>query len=400
MTAAPLLLAEPEAPPRASALPSRVARGLRVAIVHDYLNQAGGAERVVGTLHRMVPDAPIYTTVLDRDTLWPELRDADVRTSWMQRLPGVKRHFRKYLPLYPRAIESLDLRDYDLVVSSSSAWAKGAVVRPGAVHVCYCHTPMRFVWDYERYVARERFGRLTRLLLPLMIRRLRAWDERTAERAHVIVANSTATAERIGRVWGRDAEIVFPPVDVTRRSSDSGEPARVGFHLVVSRLAPYKRVDLAVEAFTRLGRRLVVVGDGPDRAALERAAGPTVRFMGRLDDDAVSQLYAACRGVIFPGEEDFGIVPLEANAAGRPVIAYRAGGALDTVIGGRTGVFFGEPTSESLAAAVARCDEIAWDARALRRHAERFGEEQFAARLEAVIERALKKSREAVSGMR
>ncbi|HET7458548.1 MAG TPA: glycosyltransferase [Gemmatimonadaceae bacterium] len=368
--------------------PSRVADGLRVAIVHDYLNQAGGAERVLATIHKMFPSAPIYTTLLDRNTLWPELRDADIRTSWMQRLPGVKRHFKKYLPLYPRAIESFDLSAYDLVVSTSSAWAKGAIVRPGAVHVCYCHTPMRFVWDYERYVARERFGRLTRLALPLMIDRLRAWDERTTERAHVIVANSSAIADRVSRCWGRDAEVVFPPVDVARRSS-GGAPSRVAYHLVVSRLAPYKRVDLAVEAFTRAGRQLVVVGDGPDRVALERRAGPTVRFMGRIGDDAVSELYAGARGVIFPGEEDFGIVPLEANASGRPVIAYRAGGALDTVVDGRTGVFFDDPTPESLMAAVARAESIAWDPRALRRHAEGFGEGAFVARFEAVIARAL-----------
>jgi len=380
---------ESVAPRRPGAFPSRVAGGRRVAIVHDYLNQAGGAERVVGTLHRMFPDAPIYTTLLDRDTLWPVLRDADVRTSWMQRLPGVRRHFRKYLPLYPRAIESLDLSAYDLVISSSSAWAKGAVVRPDAVHVCYCHTPMRFAWDYDRYVARERFGRLTRLALPPLIGRLRAWDERTASRPDVIVANSTAIAARVARCWGRDAEVVFPPVDVARPSAQADPVRRGDFYLVVSRLAPYKRVDLAVEAFTRTGWRLVVVGDGPDRAALERIAGPTVRFMGRLDDGAVSRLYAACRGVIFPGEEDFGIVPLEANAAGRPVVAYRAGGALDTVVDGRTGVFFDATTPDSLAAAVERCDETPWDAAALRSHAARFGEEAFAARLEGVIGRAL-----------
>ncbi|MEJ7811824.1 MAG: glycosyltransferase [Gemmatimonadaceae bacterium] len=365
----------------------KVAKVAKVAIVHDYLNQAGGAERVVGTLHEMFPDAPIYTTILRRDSLWPALRDADIRTSWMQRLPGLGRHFKKYLPLYPLAVESFDLGDYDLVISSSSAFGKGAVVRPGACHVCYCHTPMRFAWDYDRYVEREQFGRAVRTVLPLLVGHLRRWDFRTAGRPHTYIANSSVVAERIRQYYGRESEVIPPPVDVARFAPS---PVDEDYYLIVSRLNPYKRVDLVVGAFSEMGRPLVVIGDGPDRAALERMAAPNVRFLGRLPDDDVARHYARCRGLIFPGEEDFGIVPLEANASGRPVIAYRAGGALDTVADGRTGVFFRDQTVGAIRDAVERCDAIRWDKAQLRRHAEGFAEGVFRARVLASLEHALR----------
>jgi glycosyltransferase involved in cell wall biosynthesis len=359
---------------------------MKVAIVHDYLNQSGGAERVVGALHQMFPRAPIYTTILDRSSLWPELRDADIRTSWMQYLPGLKRHFKKYLPLFPVAIESLDLHDYDLVISSSSAFAKGAKVRQGARHICYCHSPMRFAWDYERYVEREGFGPAVRLALRPVIRALRRWDVRTADRPHVFVANSSIVGERIRRCYGRSSEVVFPPVEIGRftTSSDLGD-----YYLVVSRLNPYKRIDLAVRAFTEAARPLVVVGDGPYRAALEAMAGPTIRFLGRVPDEHIAGYYARCRGLIFPGEEDLGITPLEANASGRPVVAYRAGGALDTVIDGKTGVYFKEQTVGSLHDAVSRCEAVTWFPDDLRRHAERFSVTAFRTRFESIVEREL-----------
>jgi glycosyltransferase involved in cell wall biosynthesis len=359
---------------------------VRVAIVHDYLNQAGGAERVVASLHQLYPEAPIYTTILDRETLWPALRDADIRTSWMQRLPGLKRHFKKYLPLYPAAIESFDLREYDLIVSSSSAFAKAARARPDALHVCYCHTPMRFVWDYERYVERESYGALTRSLLPPLIRRLRAWDLRTAARPDLFVANSTFTAARIRRLYGRSSSVVFPPVELAEFTPEEMDD---DYYLVVCRLNPYKRVDLAIQAFNGFDRRLVIVGDGPDRRALQRVAGSNVRFAGRLTGAELARCYARCRALIFPGEEDFGIAPLEANAAGRPVIAFRAGGALDNVIEGVTGVFFAEQQPASLREAVLRCERIEWPKSRLRAHARTFGESAFRARFREVVESAL-----------
>jgi glycosyltransferase involved in cell wall biosynthesis len=355
---------------------------MKVAIVHDYLNQAGGAERVVAAMHRLYPAAPIYTTIADRRVVDALMPGADVRTTWMQRLPGIRRHFRKYFLFYPGAIESLDLSAYDVVLSSSSAYAKAARTRPGAVHVCYCHTPMRFAWNFDGYAERERWGRMTRRLLPPLIARVRRWDVKTAGRPTVYVANSSAVAERIARHYGRRASVIPPPVEVDRFTPS---PVQDPHYLVVSRLVAYKRIDLAVEAFRQLNRRLVIIGDGPARASLERIAGPNVRFLGRLDDAAVSQAYARCRGLIFPGEEDFGIVPLEANAAGRPVIAYQRGGALDTVVPDQTGVFFPEQTIASLREAVLRSETIAWDPLRLRAHAEGFREEVFAGRLGALV---------------
>ncbi|HEY0777464.1 MAG TPA: glycosyltransferase [Gemmatirosa sp.] len=359
---------------------------MKVAIVHDYLNQPGGAERVVGSLHAIFPDAPIYTSILDRRSLWPALRDADIRTSWMQRLPGLDRHFKKYLPFYPAAIESFDLRGYDLVVSSSSAFAKGAVARGSAVHICYCHTPMRFAWDYDRYVARETYGRVMRTVLPPVVDRLRRWDLETASRPDVYAVNSSVVAERVRRHYGRESEVIPAPVDLSRYAPGSTNDE---YYLIVSRLNPYKRVDLAVDAFNALGWPLVIIGDGPDRPALEARARPNVRFLGRLPDHEVAEHYARCRAVIFAGEEDFGIVPLEANASGRPVVAYRAGGVLDTVVEGRTGVFFDERTPESLADAVRHAASFPWDKRTLRRHADGYGEDVFRGRLLDLVARVM-----------
>jgi glycosyltransferase involved in cell wall biosynthesis len=360
---------------------------VKVALVHDFLNQSGGAERVLACLHQMFPAAPIFTTIAERrDLLWPGLQNADIRVSWMQRLPGVLRHHRIYLPLYPHAIESLPLREFDLVISSSSAFAKGALTRSDALHICYCHNPMRFVWEYDRYVRQERFGRFVRAALPVVIRRLRAWDLRAAQRPSLWIANSSVVAERIRRYYGLPSTIVFPPVDVLRYGPSTRDE---DYYLIVTRLLAYKRIDLAVQAFNRSGRPLIVAGDGPDRVALEAGARSNIQFTGRLPDAEIASLYARCRAVILPGEEDFGIVPLEANAAGRPVVAFRAGGALDTVIENRTGVFFREQTAEALCDAVAACEGIEWDKPALRRHAEGFGEPVFRDRFRAVLNQAL-----------
>jgi len=361
---------------------------VKIAIVHDYLNQAGGAERVVGTLHTMFPGAPIFTTILDRSSLWDVLRDADIRTSWMQKLPLLKRHFKAYLLFYPGAIERFDLHEYDLVISSSSAFGKAAITRPGALHICYCHTPMRFVWDYERYMEREQYGSPVRAILVPVLRRFRTWDVKTASRPSLYVANSTVVADRIKRFYGRDSVIVPPPVAVQRFTPvDKAED----FYLIVSRLNPYKRVDLVVKAFNDLGRKLVIIGDGPDRAVLEKMARPNITFLGRLPDPQVADYYARCKALLFPGDEDFGIVPLEANAAGRPVIAYKAGGALDTVIDGETGIFFSELSPESLCAAVLRAEKTAWDSVAIRKHAEDYAEPRFRERFMRLVEDAVEK---------
>ncbi len=364
---------------------------MKVAIVHDYLNQAGGAERVVATLHRMYPDAPIFTTLFDAAVVGEPLASADVRTSWMQRLPFWKRHFKAYLPLYPFAIRSFDLRGYDVILSSSSAWGKGVRIPPGAVHVCYCYTPMRWVWSFDNYVGRSELSLPSRIAARLIVPWLRGWDVRSAASVHRFIAISTEVARRIRASYGRESDIVFPPVDVHRFAAHR---AAEDFFLVVSRLTSYKRIDLAVRACTTLGLPLMVVGNGPDRAALERIAGPTVKFLGRVPDDEATLLFERCKAFILPGMEDFGLTPLEANAAGKPVVAFAGGGALDTVRDGETGVLFREETAFALGHALLAVSARTWDPHVLRAHAETFDEPVFEARLRAVIASALEEHRE------
>ncbi len=350
----------------------------RIALVHDYFIQMGGAERVAEALHQLLPGAPLYTTVAMTERFTPGLRDAAVHTSWMQHLPAIESNFRQYFLLYPFAVESLDLADYDLVVSSSSGYGKGVHRGKAAVHVCYCHTPMRWVWRYDDYAAREGFGAFSRLALPAMLSGLRWWDRRAAQQPDHYIANSHFVAQRIKQIYSREATVIPPPIDVHRFQPDTVQD---DYYLVLSRLMPYKRIDLAIEACTRLNRPLVVIGDGPDRQRLEKMAGPTVEFLGRQSDATVKRYASRCRALLFPGEEDFGMTPLEINAAGRPVIAYRAGGALETVVEGLTGLFFNAATSDSLCAAIEEFEVSSWDQRQLRRHAEKFSYSVFAARM-------------------
>lgn len=354
---------------------------MRVAIVHDYLNQYGGAERVLEALHALFPDAPVYTSIYDPEAMPDAYRAWDIRTSWMQGLPGWRRHFRKYFLLYPSAFESFNLGGYDLIVSSSSAYAKGVIPPPGARHICYCHTPMRFAWRTDAYVERERIGGLQSAILPIMLTYVRLWDVATSPRVDQFIANSREVAGRIARYYGRQAVIIPPPVDLPPyRPEAPGD-----FYLAGGRLIPYKRLDLAVRAFTALRLPLKIFGEGRDRAALQALAGPSVEFLGYVSEDRRQELFARCRAFIFPGEEDFGITPLEAMAAGRPVIAYAAGGALDTVVEGLTGRFFREPSAAALAAAVALSRGDQYDPAAIRRHAEGFGRDVFLSRMREVI---------------
>ena len=350
----------------------------KIALVHDYFIQMGGAERVAAAMHESFPTAPIYTTVALPHRLPKELRGADIRTSAMQRLPGMEQRFRQYFMLYPFAVEHFDLSAFDLIFSSSSGYAKGVRRRSNAIHVCYCHTPMRWAWRYEDYVARENFGRVTRSLLPISLWGLRKWDLRAARQPNYYIANSRLVARRIKEIYGRDAFVIPPPVDVDRFQMSAHID---DYYLVLSRLVPYKRIDLAIEACNRLGRRLVIIGDGPDRARLEKLAGPKTEFLGRQPDSRVSHYASRCRALLFTGEEDFGIVPLEVNAAGRPVIAFRGGGAMETVIDGVTGMFFDKPTSASLEDAIEEFESRTWHQQTLRRHAEKFDRSVFAFRV-------------------
>jgi glycosyltransferase involved in cell wall biosynthesis len=343
----------------------------KIAIVHDYFIQMGGAEKVAEELQSIFPRASMHSTVDRR----PGARS---ETSWLQKLPVNERNHRHFFLLYPLGVESMDLSEYDLIISSTSGYAKGVTRKKGAVHVCYCHTPMRWVWHYESYAEREGFGALTRSLLPLALSGLKRWDLRASRQPDYYIANSQTVADRIKKYYGRDSIVIPPPIDVERFAIDRQDD---DYYLVLSRLAPYKRIDLAIEACRRLGRPLVVIGDGPDRARLEKLAGPNTRFLGRQPDEVVNRYASRCRALIFPGEEDFGMTPLEINAAGRPVIAFRAGGATETVVENETGVFFDRQTPESVAAAVERFEGQAWDKLALRRHAAGFDRSVFASRI-------------------
>ncbi len=350
----------------------------KIALVHDYFIQMGGAERVAAAMHESFPTAPMYTTVALPHRLPKELRGADIRTSPMQHLPGMEQRFRQYFMLYPFAVEHFDLSEFDLIFSSSSGYAKGVRRRANAIHVCYCHTPMRWAWRYEDYVARENFGRVTRSLLPLSLWGLRKWDLRAARRPNYYIANSRLVARRIKEIYGREAFVIPPPIDVDRFEMS---PHIDDYYLVLSRLVPYKRIDLAIEACKRLGRRLVIIGDGPDRARLEKLAGPKTEFLGRQPDSRVSHYASTCRALLFTGEEDFGMVPLEVNAAGRPVIAFRGGGAMETVVEGVTGLFFNKPTSASLEDAIEEFESRLWHQQTLRKHAEKYDRSVFAFRV-------------------
>ncbi|WP_284641720.1 glycosyltransferase [Paenibacillus silviterrae] len=372
-----------------------MSRRLKVAIVHDYLNQMGGAERVVGVLHRMFPEAPIYTTIADRQKLLPELQGADIRTTWMQRIPGILKRFKHFFWLYPFGVGSMDLGGYDLVISSSSAYAKGISVKGKTIHICYCHTPMRFAWDFAAYMEGTDTPSALKAAARLLTGPLRWWDRTTSNRVHQLVANSTIVQERIRKHYGRVAPVIYPPVNISRFEVSGEKPG--DYLLVVSRLVSYKRIDLAVEACTRLGKRLIVIGDGPDRARLQSLAGPTVEFMGRLPDEEVVYYMQHCEAFLFPGLEDFGITPLEINACGRPVIAYQGGGALDTIVPSLNGLFFLEQTASSLENAIRALQKIVWDSAEIRRHAERFSEEVFVRRMTSIIEEQLSSRDEAVS---
>lgn len=350
---------------------------MKVAIVHDWLTNMGGAERVILALHEIFPDAPVYTTVHNPDRLPPEFAQIDIRTSFIQKFPMAKTKYQTYLPFMPTAVEQFDLTGFDVVISSSHACAKGVITRPETLHICYCHTPMRYAWFlYHEYMRLEQVSPVKRMLIPFLMNYLRMWDRLSADRVDRFVANSTGVGKRIQKYYRRDSDVIFPPVDTGYYT-----PAEIvdDYFLVVSRLVPYKRVDLAVEAFNRLGLPLVVIGDGPDLDKIRRLARPNVKVMGRLSDEETRQYYARCKAFIFPGEEDFGITPVEAQAAGRPVIAYGAGGALDTVIKGKTGEFFSAQTAEALAAAVAAFNPAQYDSQVIRRHAESFDTRKFQA---------------------
>ena len=353
----------------------------RVALAHEYFSQWGGAERVTEVLHEMWPAAPVYTLFVD-GRYRRLLRGWDVRTSWLQSL-GLPRGWHRFLlPLLPRAVESIAVSPVDVLVSSSSAFIKGIKAPAGARHVCYCHSPTRYLWDWSASYVREEVPRPLRGAVRSMLEPLRAWDRAAAARVDRFVANSEAVRSRIRRYYDREAIVVHPPIDVGAYPS---RPEREDFYLVVSRLVAYKNVDIAIGAFNQLGLRLKIVGEGRDRHRLERLAQDNIEFLGRQPDDLLRELLAVSRGLIFPAEDDFGIVCVESLASGRPVIALARGGAPEIVEDGRTGILFDSATPPALIDAVGRAESTRFDANELRRSAKRFDTSLFQARIRSIV---------------
>lgn len=350
---------------------------MNLAIVHDGLATAGGgggAERVLSVLHRMFPEAPVYTTVYHPERMPKEMRDWDIRTTFIQKLPQGPEKYQRYFPLFPMAIEQLDLRDFDVVISCNHAVAKGVITSANAFHLSYCYSPLRYAWDmYHEYLELEQIPGWQRLLLPGLMHYLRTWDAVASLRVDEFVGISRYVARRIEKFYRRPASVIYPPVELGLKSA---APA-ADYYLVVSRLVAYKRLDLVIEAFNRLGWPLVVIGDGVERSRLEGMAKGNITFLGRQPDEVVHQHLSACKGFVFPGIEDFGIAPVEAQAAGKPVIALAQGGAAETVVHGETGILFGRQAVDELVEALRQAEAHRFDPEAIRRHAERFSTERF-----------------------
>jgi len=373
----------------------------KIALVHDFLTYFGGAERVLMSLHQLYPKAPIYTLLYDEKKMKKYFPEAKIRTSFINKFPKFIRKRKKYLlPFLPTAAETFDLRDFDIVISSSGSFVKGIITKPKTIHICYCHTPTRFLWDWHyNYLKENKVGRLKKIFLIPLLHYLRMWDKTAAERVDYFIANSENTAKRIKKFYNRESEVIYPPAVVPHLTSPKkggiiaplrGEQVlpllggvRGGinnnYFLIVSRLTPYKKIDVAIEAFNKLELPLVIIGDGGDRKRLEKMAEKNIKFLGFQPEEKIAEYYQNCQAFIFPGEDDFGITPVEAMSFGKPVLAYRKGGALETIIEGETGEFFDDPIPEILADGVRRiknnCDN--YDAEKIKKQARKFSEEEF-----------------------
>ena len=363
---------------------------MKVALVHYWLVGMRGGEKVLEVLCDLYPDADIFTLVCDREAISEKLRGHRITTSFLQKIGGV-RHYQKMLPLMPYALESFDLTPYDLIISNEAGPAKGIIPAPGATHICYCNSPMRYIWDlYPQYRAAA--GPLTRAMMSLTAPSLRQWDVSTSHRVDHFIANSAYVAKRIERYYRRPSHVVHPPVNLPRFAA-AAQPG--DYYLCAGQITPYKKIEIAVQACTQMGRRLVVIGPGVTPAQ-RRLPGPTVEFLGQVDDETMAHHFAHCKALLFPGVEDFGIVPLEVMASGRPVIAFAKGGALETVVDGRTGLFFDEQSADAVVDAIERfeaatepgCPEV------LQAHARTFDTSVFRARLGELIDSLVAASRQ------
>lgn len=383
---------------------------MRIALVHDYLIRFGGAERVLKVLYEMFPEAPIYTLLYDKERMKkffpkahsirsPRLRSgqagqAGIKTSFLQKFPKfLRKRYRWLLPLFPVAAEGFDFRDFDLVISSSSAFAKGIVTRPQTIHICYCHSPTRFVWDWTHEYFKPAESGFKKWLGKIILHYIRIWDRHASNRVDYFIANSKTTQGRIRKYYRRDSTVIYPPVETKHHSATDYPNSEKDYFLIVSQLRAYKRIDLAVEAFNKLGLPLIIIGEGPEEKILKKMAKENIKFLGWQSDKMVRNYYNNCQAFIFPGEEDFGITAVEAMSKGKPVLAFRKGGVSESVIEGMTGEFFDYPTPEVLADGVRRLRENFknYSSLVIKKHAEKFSRGRFEREIKDFIQRCLEK---------
>jgi len=358
---------------------------MKTALVHDWMNQIGGAEDVLENMAGMFPLSPILTSLYAPERMPGHWRQWDIRTSFINRLPFAHKKQQLYFPLYPLAFEQFDTSGYDLILSNKSGFCHGVITSPETIHICYCLTPTRYVWRFEQYAEKENLSRPTRSLIKPFLSYLRMWDRKAAGRVDHFIAISEEVRRRIAEIYGRESTIIYPPVDIGR--FDSSKTIE-DYYLFVGRLVPYRRIDLLIQAFNKMDRPLVIAGSGRDRPRLEAMAGPTITFLGYVPDEKLPDLFARCRAFVFPGEEDFGIAPIQAMASGRPGIAYAAGGVVETVVPG-AGCLFAEQSVAAMIEAVEGFDPESIDQSFVRAHAEKYDVTVFRKRLDEFIERKL-----------
>ncbi|MFC1640626.1 glycosyltransferase [Patescibacteria group bacterium] len=350
---------------------------MKIALVHDHLDQVGGAENVLKAFHEVFPDAPIFTLVYNSETTGDFGKEMDIRTSFIQRIPGAKKHFKAFLPIMPTAIESLNLMDYDVVLSDSSAFSKGVITRPETAHICYCHTPTRYLWhDTHDYTAEIPANRVLKKILPFMLTQLRSWDKDASQRVDYFIGNSKTVSERIWKYYRRKSDVIHPPVSFSEFKPLPRD--EIGdYFLIGGRFRPYKRFDLAIKVFNQIGVPLKIFGSGEEENNLRRIAGPNIEFIGPIGTEEKQELYSRAFAFLHPAEEDFGITPLESMSFGRPVIAFGRGGALETVQPGVTGEFFHEQCEKSFLHVLRNFNHRRYDPNVIREHAMAFNEMRF-----------------------
>lgn len=358
---------------------------MRVAIVHDYLTQFGGAERVLLALMDLFPNAPVFTLMHDEEQLGVKLDTRRLKTSFLQRMPLARRYHRYFPLLMPLAVEQFDFGDYDIVFSSTHSFGKGIITGPDTLHISYCFTPTRYLWDdSHKYVREFSRNRFFQKMAPLALSYIRLWDYYASQRVNTYITLSEYVQRRIEKYYGRDAYVITPPVDVKKFAV---HPDNDGYYLVVARLVPYKRVDLAIDACEQLGRPLKIVGSGPEMQELKKRAGKNTEFLGFVNEKKLAALYAGAKALLFPQEEDFGITPLEAASSGKPTIAFGAGGALETIVHGTTGIFFSHQTVSDLVQAILQSEDLYWDVAAIRAHAQKYSREEFLESMKALVDK-------------